>query len=175
MSNLYKQSVETYQRVLSASIGVLEKGAAHFQSNGTDLNEIVAMKLADDMAPFPFQINSIKHHALGAANGLLSGEFTAPPETPELDYQGLTDFLRAALVELDNIDVESIEARAGEVVTFRMGDFEMPFTAENFIHSFSLPNLYFHATTLYDMLRIKGVPLGKMDFLGNMNMGLPDS
>ena len=54
-----------------------------------------------------------------------------------------------------------------------MGEMEIPFTAENFVMSFSLPNLYFHAATLYDMLRIQGVPIGKTDFLGPMAMGLP--
>ncbi len=45
---------------------------------------------------------------------------------------------------------------------------EIPFTAENFVLSFSLPNFYFHATTAYDILRMKGVPLGKLDYLGQM-------
>jgi hypothetical protein len=46
----------------------------------------------------------------------------------------------------------------------------MSFTVENFILSFSLPNFYFHATTTYDMLRMAGVPLGKMDFLGELRV-----
>ena len=58
----------------------------------------------------------------------------------------------------------------GGTILFKVGDFEMPFTAENFILSFSLPNLYFHATTAYDILRMAGAPLGKMDFLGQMRM-----
>ena len=44
------------------------------------------------------------------------------------------------------------------------------FSAEGFLLSFSLPNFYFHATTAYDILRSKGVPLGKRDFLGRMRM-----
>ena len=60
---------------------------------------------------------------------------------------------------------------AGKPMKFEMTNVEIPFTAENFILSFSLPNFYFHATTIYGMLRMAGVPLGKMDFLGNMRMG----
>ena len=44
------------------------------------------------------------------------------------------------------------------------------FTAEGFLMSFSLPNFYFHATTAYDILRSKGVPVGKMDFLGQLDI-----
>lgn len=53
---------------------------------------------------------------------------------------------------------------------FKAGSFELPFIAENFVLSFSLPNFYFHATTAYDILRMSGVPLGKMDFLGPMRV-----
>ena len=49
---------------------------------------------------------------------------------------------------------------------FRMGQIEWTFTAEDFILSFSLPNFYFHVTTLYDLFRIKGLEIGKLDFAG---------
>ena len=55
---------------------------------------------------------------------------------------------------------------------FKIGGNELPFTNENFVQSFSLPNFYFHATTAYDILRMKGVPIGKLDFLGAMKMGV---
>ena len=58
---------------------------------------------------------------------------------------------------------------AGEVI-FRFRDFAIPFTTENFLLSFALPNFYLHATTAYDILRMKGVPLGKIDFLGQMRI-----
>ena len=57
----------------------------------------------------------------------------------------------------------------GEVV-FSMGKFSMTFNAADFILTFSLPNFYFHAATTYDILRMKGVPLGKQDFLGQMRI-----
>jgi hypothetical protein len=47
---------------------------------------------------------------------------------------------------------------------------KMPFTAEGFLLSFSLPNFYFHASTAYDVLRANGVPLGKRYFLGALKM-----
>jgi hypothetical protein len=49
---------------------------------------------------------------------------------------------------------------------FEMGEMRMPFTSEDFLLSFSQPNFYFHATTAYDILRWKGVKLGKRDFMG---------
>ena len=53
---------------------------------------------------------------------------------------------------------------------FSIGKREMPFDGGVFLRTFSLPNFYFHATTTYDMLRAQGAPLGKMDFLGKMQL-----
>jgi hypothetical protein len=55
-------------------------------------------------------------------------------------------------------------------VAFQFRDFKMPFVAEGFLLSFSLPNFHFHATTAYDILRSKGVPLGKRDYLGKLRL-----
>jgi hypothetical protein len=55
-------------------------------------------------------------------------------------------------------------------MVFQLGERQMPFTVENFLMSFSTPNLHFHATTAYDILRSKGVPLGKRDYMGRMRL-----
>ena len=65
---------------------------------------------------------------------------------------------------------ESIDALEGAEVVFEFRDTRLPFTAEQFFLSFSLPNFYFHATTAYDILRSRGVPLGKRDYLGRLRM-----
>ena len=54
----------------------------------------------------------------------------------------------------------------GRDMRFAFGDRHLDYTAENFLLSFSQPNFYFHAATTYDILRWKGVPLGKRDFVG---------
>jgi len=74
---------------------------------------------------------------------------------------------RAALEQLTAADVNALEGRD---VAFQFRDFKLPFTAENFLLSFSLPNFYFHAATAYDILRSKGVPLGKRDFMGALRL-----
>jgi len=54
----------------------------------------------------------------------------------------------------------------GRDMVFAIGSRRMPYLVEDFLLSFSLPNIYFHATTAYDILRAQGVPLGKSDYLG---------
>jgi len=48
----------------------------------------------------------------------------------------------------------------------------VPFTAENFALTFSLPNFYFHATTAYDILQMNGVPIGRREFIEAMQAGV---
>ena len=170
-TSLYDMSVPSFLQILGGVAGTLQKGADYYSENGLDLADIVTTRLRDDMAPFTFQINAIKHQSLGAIEGLQRGEFNPPPALPELDYAGLQALVDDAIAGLESVQRETVDALAGNAMYFRMGDFELPFTAESFVLSFALPNFYFHATTAYDMLRIAGVPLGKMDFLGQMRLG----
>ena len=58
----------------------------------------------------------------------------------------------------------------GNEVVLETGETKRVFTAEGFILSFALPNFHFHATTAYDILRGKGVPLGKRDYMGALRL-----
>jgi hypothetical protein len=167
---LYDLTVGSYLQTLGGVIGYLERGAAHCRDNNIDPEEIVETRLWNDMLPFRFQLISVAHHSAGAIDGVKAGAFAPPGERRPLTYaelQGLVTDARSKLASLDRDEVNALE---GKDVTFAIGDFKMPFTAENFLMSFSLPNFYFHATTAYDILRSKGVPLGKRDFMGQMRM-----
>ena len=74
--------------------------------------------------------------------------------------------MRAGRLQQETHD--AIQALSGQNMYFRFGKMEIPFTTDNFLATFSKPNLYFHATTTYTILRQLGTPLGKLDFLGNM-------
>ena len=75
-----------------------------------------------------------------------------------------------AIVSLKALDPAEVNGFEGQDMAFVMGERRMPFTAEGFLMSFSLPNLHFHATTAYDILRMQGVPLGKRDYLGGLRL-----
>ena len=164
-TSLYDATVGTFQQILAAAEGVLAKGRDHCEANGIDLNDVVGMQLIDDMLPFRFQVISVVHHSLGALQGVEAGVFS-PPRMSELDYAGLQGLVSEALAGVGQYSRETVAALEGKPMEFRMGSLVMPFTAENFLLTFSLPNFYFHATTTYDMLRMKGTPIGKRDFMG---------
>ena len=74
---------------------------------------------------------------------------------------------QAALKAMTPDEVNALE---GKDVAFLLGERAMPFTAEGFLQSFSTPNLNFHATMAYAILRATGVPLGKRDYMGALRM-----
>lgn len=163
-------SIKTYLQLLPAVSNIMQKAKVHFEEEGTSLQEIVDMRLYDDMATFAFQVFSIAHHSLGAINALKDGEFGPPNMSPGLDFEILHNMINDAEAQLSQVNCEDIDRLLDGQVIFKMGDIRWPFTNEDFILSFSLPNFYFHVTTMYDMLRVKGLPIGKMDFIGQMRL-----
>jgi hypothetical protein len=168
--SLYDVSVANYLQTLGAVSGFLEKGLAHFTANKVDLGEVVETRLCPDMLPFRFQIQSVAHHSRGAIDGMKKGLFQPPPPAPAYDYRALQNLIADALEALRQVTPSEVNALEGTDVVFQLREFKMPFTAEGFLLSFSLPNFYFHAATAYDILRTKGVPLGKRDYLGPMRL-----
>ena len=169
--SFYDTSVATYLQTLGGVIGFLEKGREHCEANGIDLKSVVETRLFPDMNPFRFQVFTVAHMTSGALKALQNGRFAPPGPVPDLDYAGLQQLVGDTRDELAKVSRERVEALEKNQVLFQIGDFKMPFTAPNFVLSFSLPNLFFHATTAYDMLRMKGVPIGKANFLGPMRIG----
>ncbi len=164
--SLYDVSVASYLQALRAVEGFLEKGKTACAEKGVDLNEVVETRLYPDMMPFRFQLQSVAHHSLGTMKALETGEFRPPSGGDQADYAGLQQLVAQSRQAIEAYDKATVDAFEGKPVIFHIGGNQMPFTAENFVLSFSLPNVYFHAATAYDILRMKGVPVGKRDFMG---------
>ena len=171
-TSLYDLSVGSYLQTVGGVKNFMAKGAEYCNENGISLDDVVATKLQEDMLPFHFQAVCVAHHSINAVRGVMAGEFRPPNGFDDTDYAGLQGYVAQALADLHEVDADELNACSGKTVLFKIGGNEIPFTAENFILSFSLPNLYFHATTAYDILRMQGAPLGKMDFLGQLRMGV---
>ena len=167
--SLYDVTVPSYEQILAASEGVLEKGLSFCEEQGIQTSDMIAEQLHPDMLPLHFQVVSIAHHSLGALRGVQSGTFTPPPQL-DLDYAGLQKLLADARSGLAEFSPDVVNGFEGGDLEFRIGDASMPFVAEDFLLTFSKPNFYFHAATAYDILRMKGVVLGKRDFLGGIKL-----
>jgi hypothetical protein len=169
--SFYDASVGSYRQVLDAVQNIMDKGATFAAENGTDLQQIVDTRLCDDMMPFHFQIVSVCHHSRGALQGMREGHFSTPSFKLDKSYEELQTMVSEAAEGVASFSESAAEAIADKSLVFTVGEREMPFTNQNFLLTFSLPNFYFHAATAYDILRMAGTPLGKRDFLGQMKIG----
>lgn len=163
---LYDAAVLSFRQTVSAVGGVLAKGRAHFEAAGANPDDVVEARIIEDMLPFRFQVASVVSHSVKAIEGCRAGVFVPPRELGPESYAGLEAAIAGAVAALEALSADEVNALVGKDVLFDLGRLKMPFTAENFLMSFSLPNLHFHATTTYDILRGKGVKLSKQDYLG---------
>lgn len=166
----YDTSVASYLQTLGGVARVMAKGEAHAEAGHLSLEELVGFRLREDMAPFSFQVISVWHHSKGAIEGLKAGLFEPPPKMSDMSWDRCKDLVAEATAYLEGEAEDEINALGEQSMVFRVGGTEMPFNNSDFVLSFSLPNFYFHAATLYDILRIKGTPLGKMDYLGQLRV-----
>ncbi len=164
--SLYDATVPTFQQMLGAMQGLLTKVEDFCAEGKPPVEDLLQARLAEDMAPFTYQISATVTHSVGALNATRKGVFTPDLTPPPNTLQDLRGKLSHALEALSSMTAEDINGLTGRDMRFEMGQRVLPFTAEGFLTSFSMPNFFFHATTAYDILRMKGVVLGKMDYLG---------
>lgn len=169
-TSLYDLTVTNYLQELEALGPILAKGRAYCGEKDLSVDALLEKRLADDMLPLSFQLHMATKHSIDAISGLREGKFAPPRGLEDLDYAGFEKQVADTTAALRALDPGEVESLAGKDIIFSIGDMEMPFTAENFVMSFSLPNFYFHTTTAYAILRAEGVPLGKRDYLGRMRI-----
>jgi hypothetical protein len=162
--------VANYLQTLGAVSGFLDRSLSHFREHNVDPETIVEARLAADMLPLRFQIVSVAHHSRGAIEGVQQGVFRPPSMKVAYDFAGLQGLVTETREALSALTPEAVNALGGRDLIFHLGERQLPFNAEGFLMSFSLPNFYFHAATAYDILRTNGAPLGKRDFMGRLKM-----
>jgi hypothetical protein len=169
--SLYDAGVLSYLQTLDAAQGFLKKGLDCCHERGTDPEEMVEAKLYEDMRPLRFQVQQTVFHSAGAIGAIRSGVLEFASERPQLDYAGLQAAVVQAAADLRALSPDEVNSWAGKDVAFRVpGRDDRVFTADGFLLSFSLPNFHFHASTAYAILRMRGVPLGKLDFMGALRL-----
>ena len=164
--SLYAATVPSYRQILEAVSGLLGKAEAFCTEKRLAPHDIIQARLAEDMLPFAYQVKSTAAHSLGAIEGVRKGVFSPDMTPPPESFAALKARITETLAALERIEAAEVDAFVGRDMRFAFGDRQIDYTAENFLLSFSQPNFYFHAATAYDILRWKGVPIGKRDFMG---------
>ena len=149
---------------------LLKRGRAHCEENSIDLTSVLDSRIYPNMLPFRYQVQAVIGHSVGAVEGVKGGVFKPPYGTPTADWNALEAAVAEALETLKGYAPDAINALEERDVVFNVGERTLAFTGAGFLMTFSVPNVHFHATTAYDLLRAQGVPLGKGDYLGRIKL-----
>ncbi|KAE9371910.1 hypothetical protein N431DRAFT_378003 [Stipitochalara longipes BDJ] len=165
-TSLYDLSVPTFLQTVIAVGGFLDKAAAHCAEIGADPDDFVDARLIHNMAPFHFQIECVAHHSVWGLESVKNSIFKMPALVGHAPFADLRAMIAQAEAALKELTPDEVNSWSGKTLDFQIGPRRLAFTSETFLLSFALPNFYFHAVTAYNILRTRGVPIGKRDFEG---------
>lgn len=163
--SLYDATVPVFRRTLTNLRGLLDKADAYAAELGFSSDVLVSDRLAPDMRPLSFQVQTATDRAKFGVTRLTG---LAAPSWP--DDEKTMDELRSridkALAFLDGVDPTAFNDASSRTVTIKLGGQERSYSAADYLLIHVLPNIFFHVTTAYAILRHNGVPVGKADFIG---------
>ena len=166
-TELYDLSTPVFLRGFTAMAGFLEKGRAHAEATGMAEADLLDAKLYEDMKPLTYQIQRASDAAKFTTMRLGQVE-NEPMEDNEASFAALQDRVARTIAFIEAVPASAINGREDAVVTITLPNRSFEMTGRNYLLGFALPNFYFHVTTAYAILRHKGVPIGKIDFLGGV-------
>jgi uncharacterized protein len=163
--SMYQASIPVMIRSINNLIAILEKGAAHAKAKKIDPTVLINSRLYPDMLPLAKQVQITSDIARRGAARLAGLEAPAMADN-ETTFDELIDRLKNTKSYLATLTAAQIDGSEATAISLPMGKETINFEGLPYLLYFVLPNVYFHVTTAYNILRHSGVELGKLDFLG---------
>ncbi len=163
--SMYEASIPLFVRALNNLSAILDKAVANAEARKIDPSVFIQGRLAPDMHPLPRQVQIATDGVKGAAARLAGIEVPSFPDT-ETTFPELKERIAKTVAFLQGLNAEMIDGSEDRTITLKFPGNELSFTGKAFLLGFALPNLYFHVTAAYAILRHNGVDVGKMDYLG---------
>ena len=163
--SMHSASIPYFVRALNNLSAILEKGAAHAQEKDIDPSILVTDRLFPDMFPLSRQVQIACDVSKGAA-ARISGIEAPSHEDSESSFEELIERINRTIEFLNSLPTDKINGTEEKEIKFQAGPYELDFTGATYLSMWALPNIYFHVTTTYNILRHNGVALGKIDYVG---------
>jgi hypothetical protein len=162
---MYSASIPTFVRMFDNLNVILDKGAAHAEARKIDQSVLINSRLFPDMFPLSRQVQIASDIAKGCAARLAGVE---PPkyEDNEASFAELKARVNKTVAYIQGFKPSQIDGTEDKEIRLKIGGRDMEFKGLPYLLNFVIPNVYFHITTTYAILRHCGVDVGKMDFLG---------
>lgn len=154
----------TLNQMFTALQGILDKGAAHARTHGVDETVFLNWRLFPDMFPLSRQVQIASDIALRGMCRLARKDFPSNPDS-ETSFDALKARVLKTHAFIKDLDGGAIDADPDGEISFPVGPETLTMKRRDYLLTWVLPNVAFHVTTTYAILRACGVPLGKADFL----------
>lgn len=163
--SMYQASVPVFKKLLSNLAAILEKAAAHAEAKRIDPAVLIQARLYPDMFPLARQVMIATDNAKGCVARLAGVE---PPryEDTETTFPELVARLKKTIDYLATMQPAHIDGTEHKAISFKIGKHDINLKGQDYLLHYATPNVYFHVTTAYAILRHNGVDIGKKDFLG---------
>jgi uncharacterized protein len=166
--SMYQASVPPITRALTNLRTILEKAAAHAEARKFDPSVLVSARLYPDMYPLSRQVQIATDMAKGGASRL-AGKEIPKYEDNESTFPELMARLDKTIALLETFKPDEINGSEEKTITLQLHERTLSFRGQQYLLDYVLPNVYFHATTAYSILRHNGVEIGKKDFIGKIS------
>lgn len=164
--SMYQASIPVFVRALANLRHVLQKGEAHASEHGIAPDVLLQSRLFPDMFPLVRQVQIATDMCKNGA-ARLAGTEPVPFADDEATFAQLYARIDRAIDVLQGFRPEQVDGSEGRPVSFMTrSNGELKFDGQSYLLGFVLPNLYFHSSMTYALLREAGVALGKTDFIG---------
>lgn len=162
---VYDSVVPPLLRNLANLQTIIDKGADWARAKAVDDSVMLGLRIYPDMFPFSRQVQITCDLSVRGASRLACVEIPSYPDT-ETTFAELGGRIAIASDFLKSLQPAAFEGAEGRTIELMAGGTPMTFSGADFIRGFIFPNVYFHASMAYALLRHVGVDVGKMDFLG---------
>lgn len=163
--SMYQASVPAFVRALSSLRAVLEKGEAYATAKKIKPEVLLNDRLAADMLPLTRQVQ-IASDAVKGCSARLAGVEVPKYEDSEASFADLYARIDKTIAFAKSLKPEQIDGSEERKLTLPSQGGTMELKGQDYLRFLALPNMYFHCTTAYAILRHNGVEVGKMDYLG---------
>ena len=163
--SMYQASVPAFTQILDNLSAILGKAEAHAAARKIAPEALLQFRLYPDMFPLVRQVQIATDMAKGAVARLAGAEVPSYADS-ETTFEELRARLAKTADFIRSFAPEQLEGAESRTITLKIGGQDRSFQGDAYLTGFVLPNVYFHATTTYAILRHCGVELGKKDFIG---------
>lgn len=162
---MFEIGVAPMRRSLLAMSALLAKAQDDARRRGIDPAVLLGYRLAPDMYDLRRQVQVLTNLAKGTVARLTGGE--APRyDDADPDFAALRARLARAVAYIDSFAPAAFAGTENRVIANPLGGEPAQYSGRDYVLRVALPNVYFHATAAYAILRHCGVPVGKRDFEG---------